>query len=358
MAPAPSETRPTEAESYLKPILSLLFALLMVGGIGTRIVLRPSRIDPPRPVEIVQEIPEPVSLPAFEPQPTPEPPASKPAPKLDLAAVARAEKGLDTATKDRALAESRLADVELSLERTQQIADRDKSLALSLEDRVADPKVRIDRAIAEGGRTAAERDRLKAEVGKLASTAKPRPKAILDKSPVSRPIKGNEVHFEVRQGRVAPIEIDRLIELVKTDAQIRLKVGSVRGRPINSTVGPIGAFSMRYELGLMMDDSSLNRFDLSSVNIGLRGWEIVPESPERGETLEQVVRPGSEYANAVYRLVPGKTSVTFWVYPDGFPLYRRLRDDLHARGYLVAARPLPDGLPIQASPSGSASAAQ
>ena len=35
---------------------------------------------------------------------------------------------------------------------------------------------------------------------------------------------------------------------------------------------------------------------------------------------------------------PDKAALTFWVYPDSFPLYRQLRDRLHARGFLVAAQ--------------------
>ncbi len=47
-----------------------------------------------------------------------------------------------------------------------------------------------------------------------------------------------------------------------------------------------------------------------------------------------------------------------WIYPDGFPLYRKLMESLHARVFLVAARPLPEGTAIRGIPSGSASAAQ
>ena len=47
-----------------------------------------------------------------------------------------------------------------------------------------------------------------------------------------------------------------------------------------------------------------------------------------------------------------------WVYPDGFALYRKLRDDLHERGYTVSARPLPEGMAIRGSPAGSVSAGQ
>ena len=50
--------------------------------------------------------------------------------------------------------------------------------------------------------------------------------------------------------------------------------------------------------------------------------------------------------------------MTLWVYPDSFTLFRKLREDLQARGYLVAARPLPDGMAIRGSPAGSLSAGQ
>jgi hypothetical protein len=58
------------------------------------------------------------------------------------------------------------------------------------------------------------------------------------------------------------------------------------------------------------------------------------------------------------RLNPERNSITLWVYADSYPLFRKLREDLHARGFLVAARPLPDGIPIRGSPAGSLSAGQ
>jgi hypothetical protein len=84
----------------------------------------------------------------------------------------------------------------------------------------------------------------------------------------------------------------------------------------------------------------------------------VPETPDRGETLEETRARTSNYARAISRLNPGHDTVTMWIYPDGFALYRRLRDDLHARGFLVAARPLPEGTSIKGSPVGSVSAGQ
>jgi hypothetical protein len=286
-------------------------------------------------------------------------PASKPeAPKLNLVAVARAEERLSAAKRERANAERKLAEVDAAIEKAKSDVSQHQALLQTLEERANEASQRIMAASAEGGRIQGVRDRLKSEVASIAASAKPRVKALLDKSPVARQIKGDEVHFEVRRDRVTPIELDQLVELVKTDAKIRMRVGGIRGRPLSATVGPIGSFALKYEIGLMMADGGDGVLDTTSIGYGLRGWELVPVSDDRGETLEQVVRPGSAYANAVFKLVPGKTSVTFWVYPDGFALYRRLRDDLHERGYLVAARPLPEGLSIQASPSGSASAAQ
>ncbi len=57
-------------------------------------------------------------------------------------------------------------------------------------------------------------------------------------------------------------------------------------------------------------------------------------------------------------LDPKTTAVTFWVYPDSFPLYRRLRDLLHERDFVVAGRPLPEGMPIGSSRHGTASRGQ
>ena len=53
-----------------------------------------------------------------------------------------------------------------------------------------------------------------------------------------------------------------------------------------------------------------------------------------------------------------QTAVTFWVYPDSFDLFRRLRDLLYERDVVVAGRPLPDGVPIASSRRGTVSRGQ
>jgi hypothetical protein len=153
---------------------------------------------------------------------------------------------------------------------------------------------------------------------------------------------------------VAFIDLDALIEQLKTDARIQLRMMTVP-RPIRGLVGPVGAFSIRYEMmpgGIGVEGGGVNAsFDLT-------GWEIVPEQDLRGESIETAVAPASDFLRAINRLDPARDAVTLWVYPDGFELYRPLRDALHERGFLVSARPLPETMPIRGSPSGSLSAGQ
>src|SRR4029077_3093724 len=94
------------------------------------------------------------------------------------------------------------------------------------------------------------------------------------------------------------------------------------------------------------------------ISYDLRGWQLIPEFDGRGESYDAAMQPISEFARAIHRQHPAHVTITMWVYPDGFGLFRKLRDDLHARGFLVAARPLPEGMTIKGSPSGSLSAGQ
>ena len=179
----------------------------------------------------------------------------------------------------------------------------------------------------------------------------------MDRSAVAKPIDGKEFHFEVHADRVAFIDIERFADLVKSEVRMRARL-TTPGRPIVGTVGPLGDFSMRYEMGLDISESLAVVLDRQEISYQLRGWEIVPEHDLRGEAYAAAWQPAAAFARVVNRLDPSSATITLWTYPDGFSLYRRLRDDLHARGFLVAARPLPDGMAIRGSPVGSLSAGQ
>jgi hypothetical protein len=128
---------------------------------------------------------------------------------------------------------------------------------------------------------------------------------------------------------------------------------------VSAKVGPVGSFSLAYELvpsspstvEELIERRNIRRFDL-------KGWELIPEFDNRGETYESTRNPVSEFTRAVNRISPSHATITLWVYPDSFALYRRIRDDLVERGFSIAARPLPEGLAIRGSPMGTQSAAQ
>jgi hypothetical protein len=152
------------------------------------------------------------------------------------------------------------------------------------------------------------------------------------------------------------IDLQRLLNLVKADAQLRTRLAE-NARIVESHVGPVGSFSMDYVLrrsAVVIEDLIERR----GLRWDLSGWEIIPEYEGRGEPYETTRQPFSEFARAINRLNNEHATITMWVYPDGFALYRKLRDDLHARGFIVAARPLPEGMSIKGSPAGSLSAGQ
>jgi hypothetical protein len=187
----------------------------------------------------------------------------------------------------------------------------------------------------------------------------PRPKSasILSKSPVARPAVSDEYHFELQRNRITFINLERLLQMTREDAQVRIRMTD-RLPAISSRVGPVGAFSLEYELVRAVPGSMEELLERKSIRFDLRAWELVPEFENRGETIETTRSPLSEFSRAVNRISPAHATITLWVYPDSFLLYRRIRAELVERGFSVAARPLPEGMTIRGSPQGTQSAAQ
>ena len=360
---SPAPRPPDRPESYARILarpLGLLGILLALAVYHAWPRPTPAPVEVPRVVARSQPI-APVAAPplvetAAEVAPAP-PAAVVAAPMLDQAAVARAEAALDQASRERAHADARLADAERALQVATLQAAKDLAASKAIGSVVRDPSARIAAASSKGGFLKGDRDRLKHELAALERLPQSKTHALLAKSAVAKPTEGTEYHFEVRRNRVAFIDLDRLVDMVKSDATLRLRAGGPRGR-LAAAVGPVGSFMLRYEMGRSIPEALAEIMNNSQGTYTLLGWELVPEGPNRGETLETTRSPSSNYARAIHRLNPGRDTITMWIYPDGFALYRQLRDDLHAHGFLVAARPLPEGTSIKGSPSGSLSAGQ
>jgi hypothetical protein len=181
-------------------------------------------------------------------------------------------------------------------------------------------------------------------------------------TPVSQPVHTDELHFECCHGRVTFIDLAALME----DVHNRLEEHGKQLRnqwEVQGLAGPVGAFQLRYtferERGLAEAALGGGTPDpQGGYRVRLSGWEVEPVAEPRGESLDKALARGSEFRQIADALDPQQTTVTFWVYPDSFPLYRRLRDYLYQRDVIVAGRPLPDGVPIAASKHGTRSRGQ
>jgi hypothetical protein len=177
-------------------------------------------------------------------------------------------------------------------------------------------------------------------------------------TPISRTVHGQEIHFQLRGGRVTHIPLDELLDTFQNTA--RHKVWKLEDQALmTDTIGPIGGFRMRYELGRFdLSPEEVQRTGRGGAVIRLVKWELLPVSLDLGETADEALKPGSEFLRAFERKDPSRVTITLWAYPDSFDLFRRLKAHLHSGGYAAAGRPLPDDQPIGGSPEGSRSAAQ
>jgi hypothetical protein len=176
-------------------------------------------------------------------------------------------------------------------------------------------------------------------------------------TPVSRVVRGTEVHFRLSEGKVSQVPIAALEERLKSQL-LRQKDWLAKFRTHQGTVGPVNGYSMNY----LVERTSLTtveqmRHGQGTFRLQVAMWKIVPESDLEVETVEQALRSGSRFHMAVNEIEPGST-LTFWVYPDSYAQYRALQRACHKQGFEVSGRPLPEGVPIAGSPHGSRSAGQ
>jgi hypothetical protein len=344
----------------------VISVVMCVGAITAYVQLGPRQKAPPS-AHVLSEPPvvtraeeekkEPATVAKAKPVPAPAPVEPVAPPQIDRAAVALAEATLDAASRDRARADDRAALMARQLSKAAGQSAVDAARARKLGFLIRDPSIRVTQASTRGGFLKGEREKLQKELTTLRQLPRPKSASILSKAPVARPALSTEYHFELRRNRICFINLDRLMELTRADAQVRIRM-SDRSPVISNKVGPVGAFSLEYELVRAVPGSMEELISRKNVRFELSGWELLPESENRGEAFEATRGPLSEFSRAINRLSPDRSTITLWVYPDSFALFRQVRNDLTERGFSVAARPLPAGMTIRGSPMGTQSAAQ
>lgn len=176
-------------------------------------------------------------------------------------------------------------------------------------------------------------------------------------TPLAKTVFGKEVHFRLKDGHVAYVPLDELVEQFKTEA--RRKAWKLRQAPaITDTVGPVRGFRLKYTLKKESRNVRTRSGTAHQERVQLDHFVLVPVRDDLGEPMEQAFQPQSQFRSLLSSLNPDETTVTVWVYPDSFDQYRRLKEKVYQLGFLTASRPMPDGMPIKGSPEGVRSAAQ
>lgn len=172
-------------------------------------------------------------------------------------------------------------------------------------------------------------------------------------TPISRALQAEEMIFECRNGKIMAVDIGAMMEEI-SDRMQELGEKLRTQWEVEETTRTHGPFKLRYTLerertAIELANPNLPPNDRTNFRFALTGWVLEPLDQDRGETLDEALSPNSEFLKIVLGLDPSQTAVTFCVYPDSFPLYRRLRDLLHEKNIVVAGRPLVKEAPIAMS---------
>lgn len=177
-------------------------------------------------------------------------------------------------------------------------------------------------------------------------------------SPISRTVDGPEAHLLIENGRVLFVPLELLLDEFQSKA--KRQVYQLRNQPeLTDTVGPVRGFRLRYTLERYdVPMEVIRRTGQGGSYVRLRRWTLIPIARDLGEPVRLALKPDSDFRRELTKILPGRTTITIWVYPDGFEAFRQIRKELYDLGYSIAGRPLPPGTPIGGSPDGTKSASQ
>lgn len=174
---------------------------------------------------------------------------------------------------------------------------------------------------------------------------------------IGHTVRGDEIHFRVAAGRIAVVPVDILQQRLKAQV-MRNKSWLLKFHKHEGYVGPVQGFTMTY----VVERQSLSRIEQlrtggGAIHIGVSRWTIHRQPDLKTESVDEALALEGQFRQTV-QLASEATTLTFWVYPDSFEAYRRLRAFAHQLGFTVAGRPLPAGMQISGSPHGSRSSGQ
>lgn len=176
-------------------------------------------------------------------------------------------------------------------------------------------------------------------------------------TPMAKTVFGEEVHVMLDDNKVSVVPWERLVEGLKRQAEMQVS-RVVRTDRLVDTLGPVDGFVMNYALKAEKGFVTRGSNVAMAQRVELEYFVLEPTAEVLREDIDQALATGGRLRAELTLRNPRATTITVWVYDNSFATFRDLKERLFAEGFLTAARPLPKGIRIGASPNGSSSTAQ
>ena len=124
------------------------------------------------------------------------------------------------------------------------------------------------------------------------------------------------------------------------------------------TVGPIDGFRMQYQLAARDVKRQTEFGPVTGRSVSFERFRIIPQPGLQGESVTAALAAGSQFRQILSRHEPRKTTVSVWLYPDGFSDHHQVKTWLYENGYQMASWPLKFGRQISGGPNGFKTSAQ
>jgi len=172
-------------------------------------------------------------------------------------------------------------------------------------------------------------------------------------TPLSKTVEKYEAHFRIKGGKILHVPLPALFDLMGSELRRQLESGVKQGE-VTGTVGPIENFTMPYRVVVLTNVPIQSpRGVTMGSRIEFAESELIPQNDHLGETLSEALAPNSSFQLRLRSYRQDLHTITFWVYPDSFNVYREMKKFLFDRAYQTAARPLSWDDPIGASSEGT-----
>jgi len=174
-------------------------------------------------------------------------------------------------------------------------------------------------------------------------------------TPLAKFVKGKEIHVLLSEDHLALIPFDELIEAMKAD--IKENMWRLQSQDeLVRTIGPIEGFRLKYCFNKedVMRASAAGTYMMGTI-CRFSHCYFLPVTTPAGEPAADSLGAQSELMQLLSRERADGTTVTFWVHPGNYDRLLGLKRAVRDRGFQVAVRPLPKGVPMGAARDGTKS---